>query len=187
MQGRFVLLLFQQLLYENDACPRPLVGALLWKLQGTGFSFPLGRILHNNFSCTCKAGVIFATETSMGWIFMIIHLVGILCKQKGVFIPNTWNFPDTLSSNFGVLKLMLPLKSLFFLILCPEMGQIRSLNHLRNFPVCSSLLFRQAGSSVWFCRGEMRKNRWWEKVRSCFWNGCVGLWSFQLALDRWLV
>lgn len=25
MQGRFVLLLLQQLLYENDACPRPLV------------------------------------------------------------------------------------------------------------------------------------------------------------------
>lgn len=50
---------------------------------------PLGRILHNNFSCTWKLGVIFATETSMGSIFMIIQLAGILFKQKGAFIPNT--------------------------------------------------------------------------------------------------
>lgn len=50
---------------------------------------PLGRIRHNNFSCTWKLGVIFATETSMGWFFISIHLIGILCKQKEVFIPNT--------------------------------------------------------------------------------------------------
>lgn len=197
----FVALLFAFLYrystYAGKVCLAAVTAAFVWEwCMSKAFSvhcygnfraqashLPLGRILHSNFSCTWKSGVIFATETSMGWIFMIVHLVGILCKQKGFFIPNTQNFPDTLSSNFGVLKLMLPLKSLFFLILCPEMDQIRSLNHLRNFPVCSSLLFRQAGSSVWFCRDEM-KNRWLEKLRSCFCNSFVGMWSFQLAHDR---
>lgn len=70
-----------------------------------------------------------------------------------------------LSNNFEVLKPMLPLKSLFFLILFPVMGQIRSLNHLRNFPTQSLLLFRQARlpSLVLCVVLEMVMQRWDEE------------------------
>lgn len=129
---KFILLLLQKLLCEDDSRSRPSVCiAMETSLSASAEFFTM-------ISCTWNSEewLLLLKHCLRDWIYLILHVIDVLCKQKEGFVSITQNFSWSLRS-FGVLKSMSLLKNFSSSICMSSNMPDKESEAFENFPILS--------------------------------------------------